>query len=177
MWTAQFLSGRLTNDVVPITGGTVRVAGRTLTHNGFLRSYQLSNAINLALLGIGMTYGIPNLVEGWQDGGGPGGLVETRHGRTGVFGTAGTLFQLGVMSVAASTVPAGTNRIAGMLRSPLISSGPIILAGIAIGIPVTINELGFLDFLNKGNDLSVADNAKATVARHVDTIRGVLNLD
>lgn len=177
MWTAQFISGRLTHDVVPITGGRISIAGKVVTSNGFLRSYQASNAISLALLGVGMTYGIPNLVEGWQDGGGPGGLVESRHGRTGVLGSLATIFQAGVMATAAAGVPAGTNRITGMLKSPIIASGPVILAGIALSIPVAINELGFLDHLDAGNDLSFVENARATISGHVDTVRGWLNLD
>lgn len=176
-WAAELVSGRITNDVVPITGGTLNVFGRTLTTRAWQHSYQASNAISLGLLGVGMLYGFPNLYEGWTDGGGVDGLVETRHGRTGVLATAGNLFQLGVMGTAFAQAPQGAGRFGAMLKSPLLSSGPMILASIAIGIPVTVNELGFLDFLNDDNDLSPIENAKATLGHHVDTVRGVLHLD
>ena len=174
-WAAELVSGRITNDVVPITGGTLRVAGRTLTTNGWQRSYQVSNAIGLALLGVGMIYGFPNLVEGWNDGGHTiGGLAETKHGRTGVLGTAGNLFALGVLGTAFATSPAGPGRIAATLGSPLMSNGKVILAGIAMGIPVALNEIGFFDFLNAGDDRDPWTTAKDTVAGHIETVRDLL---
>lgn len=174
-WTAELVSGRITNDVVPITGGTLKIAGKTLTMRGWQRSYQTSNAIGLALLGVGMIYGFPNLVEGWNDGGRTiGGLSETKHGRTGVFGTAGNLVALGIMATAFSKAPAGPGRLAATLGSPLLSSGKVILASIAMGFPVALNEIGFFDFLNKGDDRDPWETAQDTVAGHLETVKGLL---
>ena len=177
-WAAELVTGKITNDIVPITGGTLRVAGRTLTTQGFQRSYQVSNAIGLALLGVGMVYGFPNLVEGWNDGGHTiGGLAETKHGRTGVLGTAGNLFALGVMGTAFAKAPSGPGRIAATLASPLMSNGKLIVAGMALGLPVALNELGFFDFLNKGDDRDIRETAQETIGGHLDTVRGLLHLD
>lgn len=174
-WAAELVSGRITSDVVPITGGTLSVAGRTLTTQAWQRSYQASNAIGLALLGVGMIYGFPNLVEGWNDGGRTiGGLSETKHGRTGVLGTAGNLFAVGVVATAFSKAPAGPGRVAAALASPLMSNGKVILAGIAMGIPVALNEIGFLDFLDKGDDRDPWSTAKDTVAGHLGTVERLL---
>lgn len=174
-WAAELVSGRITNDVVPITGGTLKIAGRTLSTQAWQRSYQASNAIGLALLGVSMTYGFPNLIEGWQDGGGTlAGLSETKQGRTGVFGTVGNVFTLGVMATAFAKVPAGPGRVAATLASPLMSNGTIILAGIAMGIPVALNEIGFLDFLNTGDDRDPWETAKDTVSGHLETVQALL---
>ncbi len=176
-WAAELITGRITNDVVPITGGTIRMAGKTLTTSGWQRSYQASNAIGMVLLGVGMTYGLPNLIEGWNDGGHTiGGLSETKHGRTGVLGTAGNIFALGVMGAAFAKAPAGPGRLAATLGSPLHSNGKLIIASIAMGIPVALNELGFFDFLDKGDDRDAWTTAKDTVSGHIDTVRGVLHL-
>lgn len=177
-WLAEMVSGKITNDIVPIKGGTITLFGRTITEQAWQHSYQVSNGIGLAMLGINTLYGIPNLIEGWNDGGGTfDGLMGTRQGRTGVFATAGNIFAMGVMSTAWAKAPAGAGRLGETLRSPIMSNGKVILAGIGFGIPVMLNELGFLDFSNTGSKQDWLQNARETTSRHLDTLRGWLQLD
>jgi hypothetical protein len=176
-WLAEMVSGKITNDVVPIEGGTLKVLGKTVTNHAWQHSYQLSNGIGLAMLGVNTLYGIPNLIEGWHDGGGtPQGLMTTKQGRTGVFATGGNIFAMGLMGAAYMQAPEGAGRIAATLKSPLLSNGKVIIASMLAGVPVMLNELGFLDFMDTGNDKSWSENAHDTVARHLDTVRGVLHL-
>lgn len=173
-WLAEMVSGKITNDIVPIEGGTLKLFGRTLTTNGWQRTYQASNAIGLTLLGVNMLYGFPNLIEGWHDGGGTvEGLMTTKQGRTGVFATAGNLFYLGIMSTAFAKAPAGAGRVSATLASPLMSNGKVIIASLLMGVPVMLNELGFLDFLDKGSDKDWLENTRDTIGGHLDTIRGI----
>jgi hypothetical protein len=176
-WLAEMVSGKITNDIVPIKGGTLTLFGKTITEKAWQHSYQVSNGIGLAMLGVNMLYGIPNLIEGWNDGDGTfGGLMGTRQGRTGVFATAGNVFAMGVMAAAYAKAPAGAGRIAETLRSPIMSNGKVILAGIGFGIPVMLNELGFLDFSNTGSKKDWLENARDTTANHLDSIKGWLHL-
>lgn len=170
-WVLEVLTGKLTNDVVPITGGTIRVAGTTVTTRGWQRSYQASNGVGLALLGVSMLYGFPNLVEGWRDGGGAAGLTDTRQGRTGLLATAGNLVALGAMGIAWRRAPGGGGRIAAMLRDPIHSSTPMVLTRIAVSLPVTVNELGYLDFLDRDATAGARRVAAATTRRHLQTLR------
>jgi hypothetical protein len=177
-WLAEMVSGKITNDVVPIEGGTLKLFGKTITNHAWQHSYQASNAIGLALLGVNTLYGIPNLIEGWNDGGGTvQGLMTTKQGRTGVFATAGNLFYIGLMSTAYTKAPEGAGRLAATLKSPMLSNGKVIIAGLAMGVPVMLNELGFLDFLNSDSDKSWSENAKDTIDHQLDTVRGFLHLD
>ncbi|MCW2928898.1 MAG: hypothetical protein JWM86_2866 [Thermoleophilia bacterium] len=168
-WAVELASGRLTNDVVPITGGTVRAFGRTVTTNGWKQSYQASNAIGLGLLGVSLLYGFPNLVEGWHDGGGPEGLIETRSGRTGVFATVGNVVGLSAMGVALSRSPSNA-KLAGMLSDPIHSSMPLVLLRLGVSIPVLANELGYLDFLDARSEATPWESARATTAKVVDKV-------
>jgi hypothetical protein len=177
-WLAEMVSGKITNDIVPIEGGTLKLFGKTITTHAWQHSYQVSNAIGLTLLGVNTLYGIPNLIEGWNDGGGTvQGLMTTKQGRTGVFATAGNMFYLGLMSTAFARAPEGAGRFSSMLRSPLLSNGKVIIASMLMGVPVMLNELGFLDFLNKDSHKSWLENARDTADHHLDTVRGVLHLD
>jgi hypothetical protein len=176
-WLAEMVSGKITNDIVPIEGGTLKLFGKTITTKAWQHSYQVSNTIGLTLLAVNTLYGIPNLIEGWNDGGGTvQGLMTTKQGRTGVFATAGNLFYLGLMSTAFAQAPAGAGRVSSMLKSPLLSNGKVIIASLLMGVPVMLNELGFLDFLNTNSNKSWLENGRDTIDHHLDTIRGVLHL-
>lgn len=82
-WVAELVSGNASTEIVPITGGTIKVGSKVL-QNAWLRSYQLSNALTLGIVGATMIYGIPNMIDGWEQADGPEGLLDSRAGRTGV---------------------------------------------------------------------------------------------
>lgn len=171
-WALELASGRLTNDVVPITGGTVSAFGRTITEHGWKRSYQASNAIGMALLGVSLLYGFPNLYEGIKDGGGPEGMVEMQSGRTGVLATVGNVVSIAAMGVALRRAPAGnaSSKLASVLADPIHSSAPLVLLRIGVSVPVLANELGYFDFLDKGDERSPLETAHATSAKIVDKV-------
>jgi hypothetical protein len=172
-WAAELLTGNATNDIVPITGGVVRIGSRTLTTNGWKGAYTLSTGIGLGLLGLSMTYGIPNLVDGWQKAGGPEGLTENRAGRTGVLAASAGLFHLGVMGTAIARTPGGAGRLVGALHHPIHSATGIVVAGILAGGPVLANELGFLDFMNAGDERSPLEVAGDTAGGYLQKVRDV----
>lgn len=173
-WAVELIAGKPTSEIVPITGGTVKLAGRTLTKNAWAHAYRASNAAGMAVLGVSMIYGIPNLVEGVRDGGGIDGLTETRVGRTGLLATAGNVISLAVLGAAYARTPGGSGRLLRSLQHPLHASTGAVVARSAALVPVTVNELGYLDFLNRGNTSTPWQNARSTTAGYLDMARAML---
>lgn len=163
-WAVELLAGKPTSEIVPISGGTVRIAGRTLTTNGWGHAYRASNGLGTAVLAASMIYGVPNLVEALRAGG-PDELTETRVGRTGMLATAGNVISLAVLGAAFTRTPSGSGRLLRMLHHPMHASTPMVVLRSATMVPVAINELGYLDFLNRGNDSSIWQNAVDTTRR------------
>jgi hypothetical protein len=171
-WALELLGGQATNDIVPISGGTVTIAGRTLTKDAWKHAYRASNALTLGLVGVTMLYGIPNLVDGYQQGDGFGGIMESRAGRTGVLASIGGLVELGLFSYAAMRSGGGSSgRLVSALHHSVYSSGATVLARVALGTPVMLNEMGFMDFLNRGDDRGIVETGRDTIAGHVETGR------
>lgn len=148
-WGAELATAWATNDIVPITGGTVKLGSRVLTTQAWKRSYQLSVGMGAAFLAVSMLYGIPNLVDGLRDEGSDG-LLGTRAGRTGVAGLAGGVLSAGILGVAYMGATRGRGRLAAALAAPIHSRTSIVLAKTALGVPVMVNEMGYLDFMDRG---------------------------
>ncbi len=174
-WALELASGHATNDIVPITGGTIRLGGRVLTTNAWRGAYTASNALTLGLVGVHMLYGVPNLVDGWQKGDGPGGLLESRAGRTGVAAAVAGLVEIGLFTYAGIRSPgSGMARATAALHHPIHSNGATVLAKIGLSMPVLVNEAGFLDFLNAGDRRDAWTTARDTVTGHLETAREFL---
>lgn len=175
LWAAELLSGHATNDIVPHAGGTIKLGSKVLTEHAWKHAYQASNALTLGLVGAQMLYGIPNLIDGLNSG---DGLMETRSGRTGVFASLGGLFELGLFTFAAlATHGSGGSRLNAILNHGIHQAPLTTVARIGFGLPVMANELGFLDFLNKGDTRSWLDTAKDTIGEKVDLARSIVGMD
>ncbi len=173
-WGLELLAARATNDIVPISGGTIRIGGKVLTSQAWRGTYKVSNALLLGLVGVGMTYGIPNLGDGLKKGGGIGGLAESRSGRTGVVASIAGAIELFIFIGLAIKAPGGTRRLTHVLQHPLHSNGLMVLGKVAMSAPIIANEAGYLDFLNKGDDRDPLAVAKETTAGHIGTVRNLL---
>jgi hypothetical protein len=177
-WGVELLTGYATHDIVPITGGTIKVGSKVLTTNAWKRAYQASNALSLAIVGVNMLYGIPNLVDGIRKAGGIEGVTESRAGRTGVLASLAGLVELGLFGYAfARSGGSAGSRLVGAMQHPIHSTGGVVLGKLALSVPIMVNEAGFLDFLNEGSDHDWLENAKATVSGHYESARDILGLD
>ena len=174
LWAAELLTGHATNDIVPHAGGTIRIGRKVLTEHAWKHAYQGSNALTIGLVGVQMLYGIPNLIDGIRSG---DGLMETRAGRTGVFASIGGLFEIGVFGIAALATRGKGGGVAAVLNHGIHQHGLTTIARIGLGAPVLANELGYLDFLNKGDDRTWIDAARDTTDEHLATARSILHLD
>lgn len=175
LWAAELLSGRGTNDIVPHAGGTIRIGEKVLTSQAWKHAYRGSNAITLGLVGAQMLYGIPNLIDGLRSG---EGLSETRAGRTGVLASIGGLFELGLFGFAAfASRGSGGSRMGAMLNHGIHQAPLTTVARMGLGAPIMLNELGFLDFLNKDDDRSPMTSASDTIAGHTNRIQRFLGMD
>ena len=168
----ELASGVPTNDVVPITGGTMKVFGKTLTTNGWGIMNKGNNAANAAFLGARMIYATPNLVHALREDG-ASGLVTTKVGRTGLLATIGQVIELGVYGYAFAKSPGGTGRLGAMMAHPVLSSTPFVASKLIVSAPVALNELGFLDFLDKDDDRSVAKTASDAAGELWNKVPGV----
>ena len=175
-WAAELLTGQATHDVVPIAGGVMRFGAKTITTNAWRHAYQLSTGLSLALVAVGMSYGIPNIVDGLNSGeGGPKGLLESKPGRTGVAASIGGLLELGLFTTAFSRAPGSSTRMLNALHDPIHSSTAAVAAKLLVGVPVVLNEMGFLDFLNAGDERGIWETARDTVADKIDGARGLFD--
>lgn len=171
-WAFQLVSGNATTDVVPRTG-PIKL-GPKVWNNGFRRAYQVSNALTIALVGVNMVYGIPNLVDGWKQGDGFDGLLESRAGRTGLMAAFGGLVELGIFSYAFARSPSGSGRLAAMLEHGIHGKGAVMYGKILLTAPILANELGFLDFMNRGDDRSPWQTARDTYDSKVESAKDFL---
>jgi hypothetical protein len=149
-WAAEFPLGRFTDDVVPITGGTVSFRGKLLTENGWHHAYRYSNGFGTALIVASMSYGVPNLIDALTDDD-DSSLLQSRVGRTGVFGTVANVTGLSVMGAAYVKAGEGAGRIGRTLKHPIHASGPAVAILGALSIPVVVNEFGLLDRFNRSS--------------------------
>ena len=172
-WAFQLVTGRATSGVVP-TSGPISLGSRLAIPNGFKRAYQVSNAFTIALVGVNMVYGIPNLVDGWKQGDGPEGLLGSRAGRTGVMAALGGLVELGFFAYAFARSPSGSGRLAAMLHHPIHAKGPVMYGKMALTAPILANELGFLDFMNRGDDRTPWETALDTYRAGVERAKDLL---
>jgi hypothetical protein len=153
-WGAELLTAKLTHDVVPVTGGVVRVGGRVLTRDGFGLSYRCSNGAGQVATLLNLSYALPNLLDGLHHGG-VSGLLDTRSGRTGVFGMIGNTATLGLMGVAFARAPGEGGLLAragAALGSKWLASGKVVLANSAPGLLTLANELGAFDSFDAAPD-------------------------
>jgi hypothetical protein len=176
-WALELVSGKITSDIVPATGGTLRIGSHVLTNDAWKHSFRASTALSVGLVGVSMLYGIPNLIDGYQQGDGFGGMLDSRPGRTGVAASIAGAIELGIFGYALARSPGGAGRVVSALNHPIHMSGPIVLAGIALSAPILANELGFLDFMNKGDDRDWITAARDTVGDHGARIQRFLGMD
>lgn len=175
MWMAQLLTGRATNDIVPSTGGTISIAGKVLTKQGWNLAYKGSNALTLGLVGVQMLHGIPNLIDGVQSG---DPLLETRAGRTGLIASISGALELGLFGFAAiATRKASGSKMAAMLAHPIHQQPGLVIARMAIGAPIAVNELGFLDFMNTGDERDPFSAARDTLGDYRERFQRFLGTD
>ncbi|MBC7461926.1 MAG: hypothetical protein H7287_11240 [Thermoleophilia bacterium] len=179
-WWLNMATGVPTNDVVPITGGTVKIGSRVLTTQAWQRTYQWSNAIGAGLTVSGLVMGVPNLIEGMQQDGWAGAL-NTRSGRTGTFSLIGSAVDIAVMGVAVAAAvrhPSGAGSLmTRTMAQPIFGNPAIVGAKLVLQAPVMLNEAGFLDFMNKGETRSALDVARDTPAAWVKAAKNVLHID
>src|SRR5690606_19603685 len=134
-WAMQFVTGRMTESVVPIRGGTLNIAGRTI-NDAWRKSFRASNMTGAALMGATLIYGVPNLIDAIKNNDGSHGILETRAGRTGVFGSIGAVVMAAVMGVACARSPGtGFARIGKMLEQPLMANGKVVFTDVAVTTP------------------------------------------
>lgn len=152
----QFITAAPTTSLIDPSAprlASAALGGKTFT--AFDRSaYRLSSGIGAALAGVQLASSVPNLIEGWQKDG-PAGLVNSQSGRTGVLQAAGGGFALGLLSKAfVETRAAGTTGFLPTLleatAKPSLSRPWVAGIGFLTAGLVIANELGFFDFLNKG---------------------------
>ncbi|MCZ4495809.1 MAG: hypothetical protein JWM25_392 [Thermoleophilia bacterium] len=149
-WAVELLLGAPTNDIVPITGGTVQLpkilGGRTI-HDAWARSYSISNAAKLGLVAAtGLAVGT-NVADGLSTHGG-GELLENKSGRTGILAAVAGALDVGIIAVALRRAGPGSGRLMRSLQEPLHSSTPMAVATAAISVPIIANELGAFSFLD-----------------------------
>ncbi|MCW2973059.1 MAG: hypothetical protein JWN72_1332 [Thermoleophilia bacterium] len=178
-WWGNMITGVPTNDVVPITGGTVKLGGRVLTTQAWQRTYQWSNAIGTGLMVSGLVMGVPNLIDGLQQDGIEGAL-NTRSGRTGTFSLIGSALDIAVMGVAlAATLrnPGGTGSLlTRTMGQPVFGNPAIVAAKLLLQAPVVLNEAGFFDFMNKGETRSALEVARDTPATWITAAKEFLHI-
>lgn len=170
-WAGELISGKITNDVVPISGGVVKLGRWAVTENGFGHSYRISNGVGLAITMANLTYAAPNLIDGFQNHGGWSGLLDSRSGRTGVFGLTANLSTIGMLGVAFARAPKEGGLLARMgaaLGAGFLSSNKIVLANMIPGAFATGNELGAFDWLNKDGHKSFAQSMSGVPGTAVD---------
>ncbi|MCW2950361.1 MAG: hypothetical protein JWN41_1374 [Thermoleophilia bacterium] len=171
-WASELVTGWVTNDIVPIEGGTVRLGSRLRITDAWHRAYQASRGLAVAGLAVKLIYGIPNLVEALHEGG-PEALVNTREGRTGAISVPGTLFDAGVLAIALIASKGKPNPIRAAFTSPIFASNRVVLTAAALTAPVLLNEWGFLDFLNKGSRSDAVTNAHDTAIHLLHLVPGL----
>jgi hypothetical protein len=168
-WLFQMASGRPTTDVVPMTGGDFTM--RKKVRSGWRLAFQASTVLGMLTLGSGLVRGVPNIIDGIARDDGSG-IMTNRSGRTGVFGLTGAGVSAAVLGVAlVGTVrDGGPSGVARLLSHRVHMHGAVAAAGIAVSLPFLANEMGFLDWLNRGETRSPVEVAR-------DTTRDLLGLD
>jgi hypothetical protein len=122
-------------------------------------AYRAAAGAEVGLAVFRISNGIPNVVRAVRAGG-PAALIDTRTGRDGVLQTASGGLTLGLFGRAAGLARASGVR--GVLPVTIAAATSETLTqpwvlGTCLGASTLVfaNDHGFLDFLNKGNTMSV----------------------
>lgn len=188
-WFIQLMMQKSTNDVVPNIGGRLNL-GFHVFENTWQRAFQLSQGLKLLAIPVTVLVAGPNLYDAWVNHGGPKGLYNSRSGRTGVSTGIATAAQGYFLTKAAKMVidnhsvnwaaksgaigkVQGTGEfVAHMVDQKFLGSWQVVGWAVAAYSVVIANEIGALDFLNKGDDRSVEQIGKDAVDHAKNTVTG-----
>jgi hypothetical protein len=126
-------------------------AGRSYSKLDSLAN-RTSGVMGASLAGIQLAVAVPNVIQGLREDGVPG-LWDSKSGRTGVLSLLGGGLGLGMLVPAYRGAEGASfgSRLLSMAESPRLTSPLLANIGIAAGLLTMANELGFFDFLDKGN--------------------------
>jgi len=142
---------------------------------------QASVALSSAVAVIQVASAVPNLYDALSQDGGVVNLAGTTSGRAGVLQLTGGGIGLYLLKRALSetkSTPGGfVKRVVEAGKAPIMANAMWKRVGIASGVAVMANELGYLDFLDKDNKRAVVTTLKDATHRtpvlNSDTWRSV----
>jgi hypothetical protein len=144
----QALTMKSTIDVVPYEGGPLGSWRKAYVTANVMKAVTAPLSIYVAA-----SAGIPAVLAG-----GPGALIDTRQGRSGLISAVGGVIQLGFMGLALKHAGgSGMGRFGAMLEAPELGRYRVAAPALLAWAGVLANQGGLFDELDDGNTKSTHD--------------------
>ncbi|MBC7645423.1 MAG: hypothetical protein H7123_09860 [Thermoleophilia bacterium] len=159
--------GKLLYSMTPVIGPGANTAVVPYETGMWKTAYRTSNVLGTMMTAVNATIAAPNIAAGWNEGGGPAGLYNTKAGRTGMIAAIGPAISITTMTIgmiaAHSAGARGWAVLRGAIDSPLRQNFQLGMIGVALSPIMIGNEAGVFDFADHNSDVGFSESVRTGV--------------